>query len=308
MTPPRAHDAKREVSDERTRTRRAMTASVILHVIVLLAIVLAPDDTPDAAPLVEITLESAPAEAGAPAPAPAPGETQAASQDHFRRERRTGEVRPDDVIASDVDRLAARLANMRTETAPQAVGFGSATPTPSSAPLPAVVGGVGSGGSAPLSLRRGSGAGPGPGLEMARGAVPGAGAGGGLAPATAPTRSTAAEAPAGESGDGGARRMLAGASLAGPIADRPILSFVKPVYPDWAKRDAVEGTVTLYFVVRPDGTVKENVLVQRTAGFEEFDENARVALRAWKFQPLRDGRSGEQWGTITFRYRLEGGS
>ena len=77
-----------------------------------------------------------------------------------------------------------------------------------------------------------------------------------------------------------------------------------PVYPEWAKHDGVEGIVTLYFVVRADGSVRENVLVQRTAGFEDFDENARLALRAWRFEPLRGGRTGEQWGTITFQYRL----
>jgi TonB family protein len=77
-----------------------------------------------------------------------------------------------------------------------------------------------------------------------------------------------------------------------------------PAYPEWAKHDAVEGAVTLYFVVRADGGVKENILVQKTAGFEDFDENARVALRAWRFKPLAAGQSGEQWGTITFRYRL----
>ena len=57
-------------------------------------------------------------------------------------------------------------------------------------------------------------------------------------------------------------------------------------------------------MVRADGTVRENVLVQKTAGFEDFDEGARAALRAWRFQPLRDGRTGEQWGTITFHFRL----
>jgi TonB family protein len=93
----------------------------------------------------------------------------------------------------------------------------------------------------------------------------------------------------------------------GPVADRPIISHVAPEYPDWAKREAVEGSVTLMFIVRPDGTIKENILVQKTAGFEDFDENARTALRAWRFQPLRDGRVGEQWGTITFHFRLRDG-
>ncbi|MGH7681232.1 MAG: energy transducer TonB, partial [Candidatus Eiseniibacteriota bacterium] len=64
------------------------------------------------------------------------------------------------------------------------------------------------------------------------------------------------------------------------------------------------GSVTLYFVVRPNGSVKENVLIQKTAGFGDFDENARVAIRTWRFEPLKNGRAGEQWGTITFHYRL----
>jgi TonB family protein len=49
---------------------------------------------------------------------------------------------------------------------------------------------------------------------------------------------------------------------------------------------------------------KENVLVQKTAGFGDFDDNARSALRAWRFEPLREGRVGEQWGTITFHFRI----
>jgi TonB family protein len=44
--------------------------------------------------------------------------------------------------------------------------------------------------------------------------------------------------------------------------------------------------------------------VQKTAGFGDFDDSARAALAAWKFEPLRGGRTGEQWGTITFHFRL----
>src|SRR5439155_24331393 len=116
-----------------------------------------------------------------------------------------------------------------------------------------------------------------------------------------PAERSAARAPA-EAGEATARRTLAGASLAGPIADRPILHYVTPVYPDWAKREGVEGSVTLYFLVRPAGDVRENVLVEKTAGFEDFDDSARAALRAWRFAPLAGGRTGDQWGTITFRF------
>ncbi len=104
--------------------------------------------------------------------------------------------------------------------------------------------------------------------------------------------------------DSSTRRVLAGAQITGPVADRPVLHYEVPVYPDWAKREAVEGSVTIYFIVLPDGRVKENIMVQKTAGFEDFDENAVAALVTWQFQPLKAGMTGEQWGTITFNYRL----
>jgi len=67
-------------------------------------------------------------------------------------------------------------------------------------------------------------------------------------------------------------------------------------------RDAVEGSVTLYFIVLANGVVKDNLLVQKTSGHKDFDENAKAALRAWKFEALSG--AGEQWGTITFHYKL----
>ncbi len=104
--------------------------------------------------------------------------------------------------------------------------------------------------------------------------------------------------------DSTARRMIDGMIVVGPVADRMLISYGKPGYPDWAKREGIEGAVDLYFIVLPNGNVKENILVQRTSGFEDFDRNAIDALLAWKFEPLSSGRTGEQWGAITFDYRL----
>ena len=101
-----------------------------------------------------------------------------------------------------------------------------------------------------------------------------------------------------------AQRDLAGALLTGPVADRPLLIFDKPVYPEWAKDEGVQGSVTIYFVVLVDGRIKENIMVQKTSGFGDFDDNAVNALRTWRFKPLSGGETGEQWGTITFHYRL----
>jgi len=101
-----------------------------------------------------------------------------------------------------------------------------------------------------------------------------------------------------------ASRELAGARMTGPVADRPIVSYTSPDYPEWAKTEGVEGSVMIYFVVLPDGKVKENVMVQRTSGFADFDQNAVDAILAWRFEALGGGKTGEQWGTILFHYRL----
>jgi TonB family protein len=101
--------------------------------------------------------------------------------------------------------------------------------------------------------------------------------------------------------------QLARANLVGPVADRAVVRYRVPDYPEWAKRDAVEGSVTLYFLVLSDGRVKENVLVERTSGFSDFDERAVAALHEWKFVALPSTpATNEQWGRITFNYRLSG--
>jgi TonB family protein len=86
-------------------------------------------------------------------------------------------------------------------------------------------------------------------------------------------------------------------------ANRSIISRQNPAYPDWAKTETVEGSVTIRFVVLPDGRVKENVLVEKTSGVRDFDVNAVNALLTWRFEPLTGGALGEQKGTVTFHYR-----
>lgn len=296
----------------RARTRRCLAASLGAHALLLLALLLVPRALPGAPELTEITLlepgdlMAAAAAPSAPARAAATRagtETAEAEDASFRRVAPTAEVEPrpqaDDVFA---DRIASRLATLQNVEASRVVGVAEARrPGTGSSIAPAAA--ATGGGGATIDLHRGGTLGSGPAVSLTRG-----GGGRGAAPvlATAPAAAgrSAAAAPA-TAGATSARRTLAGASLAGPIADRPVLSHRTPIYPDWAKRDLVGGKVTLYFIVRPDGSVKENILVQQTAGFEDFDENARSALRAWRFAPLTGGRTGEQWGTITFHFRLQ---
>ena len=223
------------------------------------------------------------------------------TNEHFRRESQSAEMQPtpQSDLALD-DRLNARLAALQGATSSHV-----ANPITTTLPnglwgAPSTVSGQGAG-SGPLTLKHGGGAGTGSALALTRLGGTGTGEASALVPAR--VAAAAAAEPARE-GNATAHRELSGASLIGPVADRPILHSALPQYPEWAKRDAVEGSVTLYFIVRTDGTVKENVLVQKTAGFEDFDDSARTALRAWRFEPLHEGRTGEQWGTITFHFRL----
>ena len=104
--------------------------------------------------------------------------------------------------------------------------------------------------------------------------------------------------------EGAPQRTLAGASLLGPVAERALELYAKPDYPSWAKKDGVEASVTIYFLVLADGRVRKNVQLQKTSGFDEFDQNAIAALLTWRFGPLPEGITGEQWGLVTFHYRL----
>ncbi len=58
---------------------------------------------------------------------------------------------------------------------------------------------------------------------------------------------------------------------------------VDPAYPSSLMRAHVEGTVTLYAIIRADGTV-DGVKILRGVD-DTLDENARVALSRWQFRP-----------------------
>jgi TonB family protein len=296
----------------RLRTRKTMAVSLIVHALILFWITTIKSAVEDLPVVTEILMlepgDLVAASPSAPAPAPAQSQTvkgmatQSTQDVHFQRLEREADVSLDPSSSTVFqDQLNSKLAALQRENKPLPVGTATGSTSALFGTSPATVGSPGGTGTAPVKLTRGSG-GSGPPLELSRGGTPGAPASLSAATVSGAGKSQAS-APA-QAGEATAQRTIAGASLAGPIADRPVLFYSLPTYPEWAKREAVEGSVTLYFVVRPDGSVKENVLVQKTAGFGDFDENARTALRAWRFEALKGGRTGEQWGTITFHFRL----
>jgi len=76
-----------------------------------------------------------------------------------------------------------------------------------------------------------------------------------------------------------------------------------PAYPAAAKQQGWQGTVSIYFTVRPDGSIKK-VLVEKASSHQVLDEAAKRCLEHWRFSALPTGASAEQWGVLTIVFRL----
>lgn len=61
-----------------------------------------------------------------------------------------------------------------------------------------------------------------------------------------------------------------------------------PAYPDALVKTGQEGWVRMHFVVAPDGTATDPVIIDSSGG-GEFEAEARKALAAWRFEPPESG-------------------
>lgn len=94
--------------------------------------------------------------------------------------------------------------------------------------------------------------------------------------------------------------------IVGPLAKRKVLSHSVPSYPQWAKDKGVEAEVVIRFFVSADGRVRDNLFLERTSGYKDLDQQSMKALKSWIFAPLPKGDlQADQWGIITFRFRLK---
>ena len=292
-----------ELGTIQKRTRKLLIVSTILHAVFLLYVAWERVISPAEEHLTEIAwleadeIESIIAEATAAYRVAAASVSEPVQQ-HFERTEAQGDVAPEsqDLEAFE-DKVNERLEALKQKTAHRSTA-GLETKLPARRPSLAGVAGA-TPSSRPRDLVRTQTASPNP-IELKRAApkIQKAAVAVPLVPQPKPS-ARPEKAPKVVT-----RKVLAGVSMTGPVADRPLVSYRKPAYPDWAKREAIEGSVDIYFVVQPDGSVKTNVMIQKTSGFEDFDRNATDALLAWRFQPLQSGVTGEQWGTITFHYRL----
>lgn len=74
--------------------------------------------------------------------------------------------------------------------------------------------------------------------------------------------------------------------IKGPLGTRGIVRAPLPVYPEWAEKRGIEGSVELRPWVLPGGEVRPDVDILRSSGWLELDECARQALMQWKFEPI----------------------
>jgi len=135
---------------------------------------------------------------------------------------------------------------------------------------------------------------PGPALP-----IPGPAGDGGLLPPSA-------EIPGARSGAASAGTVVARGGGEGVTSfARPLGGYqTTPHYPEAARREGVEGTVTLRFEVLASGKVG-TVQVQRSAGRADMDRAAVEAIRTWLFEPARRGKEAVTvWVTLPVRFEL----
>ncbi|HAM37039.1 MAG TPA: hypothetical protein DEB40_03895 [Elusimicrobia bacterium] len=95
-----------------------------------------------------------------------------------------------------------------------------------------------------------------------------------------------------------------GVEIEGPLANRRVVSYDIPVFPEWAQQQGIiEAAVSIRFYVNREGEVMPEMRVENTSGYGRLDRLAMESLRRWKFIPI--AANERQWGIITFRFLLE---
>jgi len=93
-----------------------------------------------------------------------------------------------------------------------------------------------------------------------------------------------------------------------PSAETPrFVHQPRPEYPETARHNGWEGTVTLRLELRADGTVGE-VQVARSSGHTVLDTAAQEAAHTWKHEPaLENGTPVTRWAELHLTFKLDRG-
>lgn len=79
----------------------------------------------------------------------------------------------------------------------------------------------------------------------------------------------------------------------------------KADYPKASLMNEEQGTVSMSFLVGPDGAVMESKL-EKTSGFKNLDKAAIKSLSACKFKPgTKDGAPAQTWAKVDYAWKLD---
>lgn len=109
---------------------------------------------------------------------------------------------------------------------------------------------------------------------------------------------------AGDQRGSGAGAAAGGGRLAGYVPPQFLIRY-KPLYPEEARAQRLEGTVLLLVAIDAAGHVTSTNL-QRSCGHAVLDRAALAAVRSWRFDPARqDGVAIAAQVEIPIRFRFE---
>ena len=76
-------------------------------------------------------------------------------------------------------------------------------------------------------------------------------------------------------------------------------------YPKASLMNEEQGTVSMSFLVSPDGSVVESKL-EKTSGFKSLDKAAIKSISACKFKPgTKDGVPAQTWTKVDYAWKLD---
>ena len=79
----------------------------------------------------------------------------------------------------------------------------------------------------------------------------------------------------------------------------------KAEYPKASLMNEEQGTVSMSFLVKADGSVADSK-VDKSSGFKNLDKAAVKALSACKFKPgTKDGAAAETWTKVDYAWKLD---
>lgn len=92
-------------------------------------------------------------------------------------------------------------------------------------------------------------------------------------------------------------------SLEGELSPEDIVSPYLPRYPNFAKAKGLNNVVIIIdFSVNQQGDVSPTMIIRRSTGYPNWDEDVKAALKRWKFT---SSEKLKRTGRITFRFVLE---